>query len=64
MYSVQSVQKDQVIAIYHPAVKEQMESEFPESRFCKGTENREHFAELVLDEVRISLPIFADGWED
>ena len=53
MYSVQSVQKDQVIAIY------QMEPEFPENRLPQGLpENREHFAELVLDEVRISLPIF------
>lgn len=59
MYSVQSVQKDQVIAIYHPAVQEQTEPEFPESRFLqRWPENREHFAELVLDEVRISLPIF------
>ena len=39
--------------------REQTEPEFPESRFLqRWPENREHFAELVLDEVRIPLPIF------
>lgn len=65
MYSVQSVQKDQVIAIYHPAVKGTDGIGVSGNRLPQGLpENREHFAEPVLDEVRITLPIFADGWED
>ena len=66
MYSVQSVQKDQVIAIYHPAVKGTDGIGVSENRLPQGLpENREHFAEpQFLDEVRLPYLFFADGWED